>query len=58
MEWAEEWVESGVIDLFIRGLQAGTTSVSIYVRDADNNQAGELLVVFIKVTDDNTAEKP
>ena len=57
-EWAEEWTESGVIDLFIRGLQAGTTSISVYVRDADNNQAGEFLVIFIKVADDNTAEKP
>ncbi len=56
--WADEWLASGRIYLYITALEAGETSLSVYVRDGNDEIAGRIQILKVTVTDDNTAEKP
>ena len=56
--WADEWLASGRIYLYITAVGAGETSLSVYVRDGNDEVTGRIQILKVTVTDDNTAEKP
>ncbi len=56
--WADDWLASGRIYLYITGLEAGDTSISVYVRDGNNEKAGRTRYLKVTVIDDNSSAKP
>ena len=56
--WADDWLASGCIYLYITGREAGETSVSVYVRDGNNEKAGRTQILKVTVVDDNSSQKP
>ena len=56
--WADDWLASGRIYLYITGREAGETSISVYVRDGNDEKAGRTQILKVTVTDNNSSQKP